>query len=375
MRGIYIHIPFCKQACRYCDFFFTVSLKHMDRFVDALVEEIRIKGAIHGSRNLQSLYFGGGTPSLLSIKQLERLLNEIHRQFSFEADAERSIECNPDDLVGKGAKDLHEAGFNRLSIGIQSFQERDLELMRRSHSAAQGEDAVRLAASAGFNDISLDLIYGIPGQTTEKWKENISRALSLPLTHLSAYHLTFEPGTVFDHWRKKRRLLPVPEESSVEQYLILREQLLSAGFDHYELSNFGRGKSVSRHNMLYWSGLPYLGLGPSAHSFNGEERSWNISSLNAYLEGVESGGEIEVREALGSREKYHDYLITTLRTKQGADPAHMEASFGKQYRIHFEQQARAFIANGSMVQEQGRVFIEPGQWLITDHILRTLFMD
>ncbi|MCK5691976.1 MAG: radical SAM family heme chaperone HemW [Bacteroidales bacterium] len=375
MRGIYIHIPFCRKACRYCDFYFSISLHYLDNFVDALVKEIRLKGEKNGGRNLETLYLGGGTPSLLSAPQLEKILKAIHSYHTFQEKPEWTIECNPDDLDVTTIKKLRQLGFNRLSIGVQSFHERDLEIMRRSHTAEQAEASVRQASSEGFDNITMDLIYGIPGQSSAEWEENIEKALSLPVSHLSAYHLTFEPGTVFDHWRKKGKLLPVPEEESVEQYRILREKLLSAGFDHYELSNFGRKGIVSKHNMLYWSGQSYLGLGPSAHSYDGERRSWNISTLKKYMDRISTGEDIGETEHLTSKELYHDYLITSLRTKWGADPAHIEEVFGPGFRLHFEKQAQAFLEKGSMSVMAGRLVIEPGHWLITDHILRALFMD
>jgi len=374
-RGIYIHVPFCRQACRYCDFYFTVSLRYMDGFVDALVEEIRQKGENFRGHPLESLYLGGGTPSLLSASHLERILNALHKYYSFRKDGEWTIECNPDDLDRETVEKLRTMGFNRLSIGVQSFFERDLQIMHRSHHAGQAEDALHLANSAGFDQITMDLIYGIPGQSITRWEQNIEKALSLPVNHLSAYHLTFEPGTVFDHWRKKGRLLPVPEEKSVMLYRILREKLLTAGFEHYELSNFGRGDVVSRHNMLYWNGSPYLGLGPSAHSYDGDSRSWNIPSLKMYMVRIAAGETINETEKLTLREKYHDYLITSLRTQWGADALHIEQAFGKTYRKHFEQQAQAFLHTGAMSNKNGRWVIEAGQWLITDHILRTLFLD
>ncbi|MBE9518509.1 MAG: radical SAM family heme chaperone HemW [Bacteroidetes bacterium] len=375
MKGIYIHIPFCRQACRYCDFYFSVSLQHMDPFVDALVEEIRQKGESNAGRSLETFYLGGGTPSLLSGPHLEKIINAIHKYHSFQENSEWTIECNPDDLDISTVKNLRILGFNRLSIGIQSFHERDLEIMRRSHNAAQAEASVRLASSGGFENITMDLIYGIPGQSLGEWEENIEKVLSLPVSHLSAYHLTFEPGTVFDHWRKKGRLFTVTEDESVDQYTRLREKLLSAGFDHYELSNFGRKGIVSKHNMLYWSGAAYMGLGPSAHSYDGERRSWNISSLKEYIRGIANGEEIGETEHLTSKELYHDYLITSLRTKWGADPAHIEEVFGPGFRMHFEKQVQAFLKKGSMSLRGGKLCIEPGQWLITDHILRALFMD
>jgi len=375
MKGIYIHIPFCRQACRYCDFYFSVSLQHLDPFVDALIEEIRQKGKSNAGHSLETLYLGGGTPSLLSGAHLEKIINAIHKHHSFQENSEWTIECNPDDLDRSTVKNLRMLGFNRLSIGIQSFHEKDLEIMRRSHNAAQAEESVRLASSGGFENITMDLIYGIPGQSPGEWEENLEKALTLPVSHLSAYHLTFEPGTVFDHWRKKGRLVPVPEDESVDQYTVLRKKLLSAGFDHYELSNFGRKGIVSKHNMLYWSGQSYLGLGPSAHSYDGERRSWNTSSLKEYIRCITRGEEPGETEHLTNRELYHDYLITSLRTKWGADPAHIKEVFGQEFRKHFDEQSRAFLKNGSMSLMEGKLYIEPGQWLITDHILRALFMD
>lgn len=375
MRGIYIHIPFCRKACRYCDFFFSVSLHYLDGFVDTLVEEIRLKGEKDPGRSLDTLYLGGGTPSLLSANHLTKILDAIHRYHTFREYPEWTIECNPDDLDQAMLRKLQMLGFNRLSIGIQSFHEGDLAIMRRSHNAEQAEKAVRLAAASGFENLSIDLIYGIPGQFTKTWGSNVEHSLSLPVTHLSAYHLTMEPGTVFDHWRKKGRLVPVPEEESVHQYGILRETLLPAGFEHYELSNFARKGRRSEHNMLYWSGRPYLGLGPSAHSFDGERRSWNVSSIKGYMEGIASGKRIEETEHLSTKDKYHDYLITSLRTRWGADPGFIEEAFGIRYRTHFENQARKFIKAGSMYLSDGLWAIDPGKWLITDHLLRSLFMD
>ena len=238
MKGIYIHIPFCRKACRYCDFYFSVSLHYMDEFVDSLVEEIRIKGEQDPGNTLDTLYLGGGTPSVLSDSNIGRILEAIHQHYNFRDSPEWTIECNPDDLDENTLKNLKKNGFNRLSIGIQSFQEKDLLLMRRSHGARQAEASVKKAASAGFDNISMDLIYGIPGQSIREWEENIELSLLLPISHISAYHLTFEPGTVFDHWRKKGRLTPVAEEESLEKYQIMRKALLPAGFKHYELSNF-----------------------------------------------------------------------------------------------------------------------------------------
>jgi oxygen-independent coproporphyrinogen-3 oxidase len=374
MRGIYIHIPFCRKACRYCDFFFSVSLQYREPFVNALVEEIRKKGEANPGTLLDTLYLGGGTPSVLTLSQLERITATIRQYYTFREHPEWTLECNPDDLDIETLNILQEIGFNRLSIGIQSFHERDLHIMRRSHTSEQAEKSVTQAASSGFENISIDLIYGVPGQSISQWEENINRALALPISHLSAYHLTFEPGTVFDHWRKKGRLVQVHEEESVDQYRILRKKLIEAGFKHYELSNFSKGDKVSEHNMLYWSGKPYLGFGPSAHSFDGEGRSWNISSLKDYMERIDSGKETSQAEHLSTSEKYHDYLITSLRTTKGADPAFIETEHGIKFREHFERKAQPFLEKGNMFKAEGRVIIDPEGWLITDHILRALFI-
>lgn len=373
--GIYIHIPFCRQACRYCDFFFSVSLRYTDEFVDRLVQEIESKGRSHTGDSMNTLYLGGGTPSLLSHKNLNKILKSVHRHFTFRQDAEVTIECNPDDLDPIYLRELKRLGFNRLSIGVQSFIERDLELMRRSHDSKQANRSVRDAAAAGFNNLTIDLIYGIPGQTQEEWEENLIQAISLPVTHLSAYHLTFEPGTVFDHWRKKGKVIPVHEKESVALFQSLRGQMLSAGFEHYEISNFARDGKRSEHNLLYWSGAPYMGIGPSAHSFDGIRRIWNPSSLKDYMEVVSKGEGFSESEHLTLEDQYHDYLITSLRTRWGADPHHIREAFGQKIGEHFNDRSAPFLEGGSLWLQGDHVAIHPDRWLISDHILKELFLD
>ena len=375
MRGIYIHIPFCRKACRYCDFFFSVSLGYMDEYVDRLVEELDRRSKEASGNLLETLYLGGGTPSLLSSVQMDKLIRVISEKYHFRENPEWTVECNPDDLDDKKLEQLQKSGFRRLSIGVQSFQERDLELMRRSHKAFQAEDAVRRAAGAGFKNITIDLIYGIPGQSMAEWEENIQRALNLPVQHISAYHLTFEAGTSFDHWRKMGRLSPVEEEESVRQYQVLREKLLAEGFHHYELSNFARDGFHSEHNMIYWSGEAYMGLGAAAHSFDGKQRSWNPSSLKGYMAGIAAGKGVAEKEVLSPMEAYHDYLITSLRTSRGANPRVIGENYGPLFRKHFERKAAAFLESGYLVEKGNNLVIDPTHWLVMDHILRELFMD
>lgn len=324
---------------------------------------------------MNTLYLGGGTPSLLSRKNLNKILESVHRHFTFRQDAEITIECNPEDLDVPFLDFLISCGFNRLSIGIQSFHMKDLLLMRRSHNTEQAEKSVQDAASAGFENISIDLIYGIPGQSNDAWKENISKAIAMPVSHLSAYHLTFEQGTVFEHWRKKGRIKPVHEEESLHQYKTLRKMLISAGFDHYEISNFARPGKMSEHNMTYWSGESYLGMGPSAHSFEDPYRSWNIASLKEYMKRIAIGHNICESEHPSSSESYHDYLITTLRTKWGTDPLHIENHFGAQFRRKFEVGSQKFLKQGIMWKSGKKIAIHPDHWLLADHIMRELFMD
>jgi oxygen-independent coproporphyrinogen-3 oxidase len=373
--GLYIHIPFCRQACRYCDFYFTVSLRHQDEFVDKLLLEIARRAPDFDGITMGSLYLGGGTPSLLSEGNLATIIESVHRHYSLAENAEITIECNPDDLTPGVTESFIKSGMNRISIGIQSFRDEELKLMRRSHLSEAAVRAVENAAAAGFGNITVDLIYGIPGQTLAGWGNNLDRALSMPITHLSAYHLTYERGTVFEHWRKKGKILPVEEEESIAMFRLLREKLLIAGFDHYEISNFARKGMRSRHNLLYWSGVPYAGFGPSAHSFDGEIRSWNVSSLKEYMEGISRGEIISEQERPSLKERYHDYLITSLRTSDGADPEFIRAKFGGSVRKHFDSMAGSFILEGSMVLADSRLVIAPDRWLLADHIMRELFLE
>lgn len=373
--GLYIHVPFCRQACRYCDFFFTVSLKYRDAYVEALLKELAYRADELAGVEVDSFYLGGGTPSLLSERNLNRIMEMARTTYDISGDAEITIECNPDDLTASYCTVLKNAGVNRLSIGIQSFHNRDLELMRRSHSDKQSLVALANAASSGFENITIDLIYGIPGQTVKEWREHLSRISGLPVKHLSAYHLTFEPHTVFDHWRKKGRLIPVADEVSGEMYSTLRETMAGLEFEHYEVSNFAVSGWRSRHNQRYWTGEPYLGLGPSAHSYDGTARSWNIASLKGYVESVEKRSTPTDSEILTPEEKYHDTLITSLRTSRGISPMEIRNRCGQEPENWFRKKAGPRLQMGDLIETGGRMIIPPDRWLMCDHIIRELFMD
>ena len=375
MAGIYLHIPFCRQACRYCDFFFSVSLKYRDPFCTALKQELELRSSQWKGRSMRSLYLGGGTPSVLTLPQLEQLLFTVREHYSLDPSAELSLECNPDDLSEGQPEQWRELGFNRLSIGIQSFHKADLELMRRSHSVYQAEQAVRSARRAGFENISVDLIYGIPGQSETQWEENLRRVVDLDVDHLSAYHLTFESGTVFDHWRKKQRIIPVEDLVSEDRYRSLCREMSLGDFEHYEISNFAREGKRSVHNQIYWSGESYPGFGPSAHSYDGTSRSWNPSDLKSYMEKAGRGEAMAEKETMNSTEAYHDYLITSLRTSRGADPQFILQRFGSAVHRHFQEATRLFLEKGQMKQSGSYLRIDSAYWLMADHVMRKLFMD
>ncbi|MBN1132224.1 MAG: radical SAM family heme chaperone HemW [Bacteroidales bacterium] len=373
--GIYIHIPFCRQACRYCDFYFTVSLQYVNEFIQAVGKEYISREKELSGKPVSSIYFGGGTPSILNIKQLAELLVTLRKIYHPESNAEITIEVNPDDMDPVYASELFNIGFNRISIGVQSFDNEDLNLMRRSHDSMQAVTAVQNAFKAGFRNISIDLIYGIPGGTNQKWEKNLQMAFNMPIGHLSAYHLTYEPDTVFGHWIKQGRIRPVPEEESLRHYQLLREIAQDHQFLHYEISNFGKNGYFSRHNMIYWKRKNYIGVGPSAHSFNGRERRWNISSLKRYLAAIDTGEIYYETEKLGTREHYHDYLITALRTREGINKSDLESVFGREIIDHFRNRTMKFIENGQLVDEKEYVRMTPESWFISDYVIEGLFLE
>ncbi len=373
MAGLYIHVPFCRQACRYCDFYFTVSLKYRNEFISALLKEISLRKNHFVKEKFSTVYLGGGTPSVLSKEQLQRVLDRVLHDYSIDGDAEITIEVNPDDLTGDYIDFLKTAGFNRLSIGIQSFQEKDLDLMRRSHNAKQAKECISLA-NRRFENISMDLIYGLPGLSLSEWEENVRIAMDQPVTHISAYHLTYEPDTVFHHWRKKGRLAEAPEQLSIDQYFLLRKLTKRAGFEHYEISNFALEGFRSRHNSTYWTGKKYIGLGPSAHSFNEKERSWNVSSLKKYIEKLNCGEDFSESETLTLKDSYHDYLLTSLRTSDGADIEHIHICYGEKILTHLKGKAMSFIESKDLILDKGILRMTPGGWLRSDQIIGALML-
>lgn len=369
--GFYVHIPFCRQACRYCDFHFGVSLKYKSDMLKAMRAELKDKYELFAKEKFGTLYFGGGTPSVLNIEELEFLLDNIKSHFQFLPEAEISFEANPDDLTPEYLRGLKSAGIHRLSIGIQSFRKTDLELMRRSHTAEQAEEAVRNAKNAGFTDINADLIYGIPGLGTDDWKNNVCKLLDLEVQHISAYHLTYEPGTVFDHWRKKKRIIPVEEEDSLRQLKILKEETEKRGFQHYEISNFALPGFYSKHNTLYWKNQKYLGIGPSAHSYTGKKRIWNISSNKNYIEKLlKPESNYTEKEILSKKDQYNEYILTSLRTVWGIDLNEISTRFGDNYVKYTREIAKKHLDKNILSKSGDRMSIFNNGIFLCDRIIR-----
>ena len=327
MAGIYLHIPFCKQACLYCDFHFSTNLSLTDEISSAMMREIEIQKSYLKDNLIETIYFGGGTPSILSAKQLADFLNTIRVAFQVSANAEITVEANPDDLTEEKLFQLKEAGINRLSIGIQTFDDYVLRFLNRAHDKNAAIQCMDDARKAGFKNISIDLIYAIPGQDNDMWLKNIGQAIALNPEHISSYSLTIEEKTVFGKWSATGKLKPVIDDVAAQQLEILVEQLERAGFDQYEVSNFGKPGFYSAHNSSYWKQQPYLGIGPSAHSYNGSSRQYNISNNHIYLRTLNEGKipcEIEV---LTLEDQVNEYLLTTLRTSWGTDLAKLKTDY------------------------------------------------
>ena len=328
MAGIYLHIPFCKKACHYCNFHFSTSLQLKNEFIDALLKEIQLQQDFLGGKEVQSIYFGGGTPSLLAENELGAILDLLHQRFNISPSAEITLEANPDDITAEKVSAWRESGINRLSIGIQSFYEEHLLWMNRAHSATQALECISIARQGGIANMTIDLIYGIPCLTDEQWASNVQRAIEFGIPHLSCYALTVEPKTALDALIRKNKLADINPDDQARQFLLLTELLEQAGYEHYEISNFARPGFRSRHNSSYWQGVPYLGLGPSAHSYANGKRQWNIASNIRYIESIRAGEIPFEEELLTTTQQYNEYIMTALRTLEGINFAEVTRRFG-----------------------------------------------
>ncbi|WP_044233692.1 radical SAM family heme chaperone HemW [Haliscomenobacter hydrossis] len=376
MPGIYLHIPFCKQACHYCNFHFSTSLRQKGAMVDAIVRELELQKDYLQGAPLSSIYFGGGTPSLLDAGELERIFAKIYQLHAVEVDAEITLEANPDDLDLLKLQALRNTPVNRLSIGIQSFAEEDLRFMNRAHNAQEARACIENALSQGFKNLTLDLIYGAPTTSHAQWAKNLETIFQYPIPHLSAYCLTVEPKTALDHFVKKGLAAPVDEEHANAQFQHLMEATKARGFEHYEISNFAQPGWYARHNSSYWQGEPYLGIGPSAHSFNGSSRQWNVANNAKYLKilnddtppTLENSGLFE-RETLSPATRYNEYVMTGLRTIWGCSLDKIDPAF----RTFFLENIQPFITKELvLVQEQRYRLSDTGKFM-ADHIASELF--
>ena len=351
MSGIYIHIPFCKQACHYCDFHFSTSMKKKSEMVLALAKEITLRknellDCARSDKNeaVETIYFGGGTPSILAIEDLRFLIDEVFKNFNVVENPEITIEANPDDLSNERILELSNNQVNRLSIGIQSFFEDDLKLMNRAHNADEAKKCLELAIQY-FDNISIDLIYGMPNMSNEKWLQNIETALSFNIPHISSYALTVEPRTALKKLIETGKINEPTDEVAQEHFQILVDKLFESGFIHYELSNFGKENYFSKNNSAYWLGKKYIGIGPSAHSFDGISRSWNIPNNSLYLKAIAENKLPSETEILSKNDRYNEYVMTGLRTIWGISLDKIENEFGTDFLEYLLKQSEKFIAD------------------------------
>lgn len=372
MAGIYIHIPFCKQACHYCDFHFSTSLKKKDELVFALVRELELRKDEFKNQMVETIYFGGGTPSLLTNEELQLLISEVHKNYQVSDNPEITLEANPDDLTNQRISELSNTPINRLSIGIQSFFEKDLKLMNRAHNADEAKVCLQ-EATKYFDNISVDLIYGIPELSNEEWLQNIETVLSFNIPHISSYALTVESKTALDSFIKKGIIKNVDDEQAQEQFHLLIEKLEASGFIHYELSNFGKPDYFSKNNSAYWQGNPYLGIGPSAHSFNGKQRSWNVRNNSKYIKSMQENTLPMEIETLSLTDKYNEYIMTGLRTIWGVSLEKVEQDFGKDHKKYLLEQANHFLNNELLYINKGTLLVTKKGKFLSDGIASDLF--
>ena len=377
MAGLYIHIPFCNSKCAYCGFYSLPSLKLKERFLEALKTEIVArKGYLHGE-TVNTVYFGGGTPSLLSIKEISELLHLINETFPVGIGPEITLEANPDTLSLEYLKGLRQLGVNRLSIGIQSFFDNDLKYLSRRHDSNHAKQCLDWAKQAGFSNISIDLIYGLPTSDAEQWNRNLDLFFELGLPHLSAYALTLEPNSILTKQIELGKVPPIKEEDALRDYEILCRRAAENGYLHYEISNFCQRGMHSKHNSSYWFGTPYAGFGPSAHSFDGASRQWNVSSVEKYCARVPEpveGPDIE-KESLSPEQLYDEYVMLRLRTHWGIDLKYMKREMGERFSTYCEKQAQPLIAQGRLSQTREFLYLTDAQMLFADGVVEELFWD
>ncbi len=373
MSSIYIHIPYCKQKCTYCNFYLKTNLKDKNKLIESLIKEISLTKNYLKDTKLKSLYFGGGTPSLLNKENLDLIFRKVKKYYQVSSEAEITIECNPEDLTIEKLKDLKNIGFNRLSIGIQSFKDEDLIFMNRNHNRNQGIKSVKNAKDAGFKNISIDLIFSLPNQSLKDWNENLRMAFELDIQHISSYSLTIEEKTKLKYLIENNKLSELVDIESSNHFRLLVEECEKRGFIQYEISNFGKKNYFSTHNSNYWVGSEFLGIGPSAHSYNGESRRWNISSNSKYIQSIKNNIIPSNEEKLTNSEKFNDYIMTSLRTIWGADLILIKKKFGKTIHSDLNKQIQKWIKSKDIFQEKEKIYLTTKGKFISDSICSDLF--
>ncbi|GAA4232713.1 radical SAM family heme chaperone HemW [Postechiella marina] len=382
MAGIYIHIPFCKQACFYCDFHFSTSLKKKDDLVLALVKELVLRKEELKNQTINTIYFGGGTPSLLTNKELDVILDAVYKNYTVTTNPEITLEANPDDLSGGRVADLSKSPINRLSIGIQSFFEDDLKSMNRAHSSKEAKKCL-LEATRYFDNITIDLIYGIPNMSIEKWNENLQIAFGFGINHISSYALTVEPKTALDAFIETGKYPPLDEALALQHFNHLVKATKAQGFIHYEISNFGKSNYFSKHNTSYWQGKHYIGIGPSAHSFNKTQRSWNVANNAQYIKAIKNNSLPNTIENLSIQDQYNEYVMTGLRTIWGVSLNKIKTDFGDSYLQYLKKASEKFIKEGVLLydksNDEASLFIlkttEKGKFLVDGIASELFFLD
>ena len=372
MAGIYIHIPFCKRRCIYCDFFSTIQSEKKPTYIHALCQELEMRKNYLKGEEIETIYLGGGTPSQLTEKELNEIFTSLYNIYKVKEDAEITLEANPDDLTPEYVSMLRRLPINRISMGIQTFQEETLKLLHRRHTARQAIEAFQRCREAGFRNISIDLMYGLPGETLDTWKEDLQQAIALHPEHISAYHLIYEEGTALWKLRDEHQVEEADEDLSVTLFKNLIDELKQAGYQHYEISNFCLPGLHSRHNSSYWTGKKYLGCGPSAHSFNGSSRQWNIASLDNYLKGIASGKPNYEIEELDLYTRYNDFVITSIRTCWGMSLSRLRSEYGEELYRYCLRMAKSHLEQGVLETEEDTLRLTQEGIFISDGIMSDL---
>ncbi|TKC00216.1 radical SAM family heme chaperone HemW [Pedobacter cryophilus] len=374
MAGIYIHIPFCKQACHYCDFHFSTSLKYKDEMLQSIIKEIGLQQNYLGSQTIETVYFGGGTPSLLTGDEVSRIIEAIQTQYDLSKMPEVTLEANPDDLNLQKLREFRNTSINRFSIGVQSFFDEDLKWMNRAHQANEAESAIKRAQDFGFENITIDLIYGYPLLTDQKWEQNIQKAIQFQIPHISSYSMTVEPKTALANFINTEKQKPLDDAQSAAQFQILMAELAANGFQHYEISNFAKPNQFSKHNTNYWKGVHYLGIGPSAHSFNGESRQWNIANNAKYLAELATKKIPFEMETLSLNDRFNEYIMTSLRTMWGIDLRKVNHDFDSQIKDKLLAAADEYLSKNWLAYADEKLILTQEGKLYADLIASELFI-